>query len=126
VKCTIKRLVLGADVGLEDSCRMVICGLVGRIAYKNLYVESFIVWIERVWVPVLGYLPEVIFLTKGWVGIICATPEDAELLLSRNWINGKSSLMLKRWRLAFSPETEYFSVRHNLGIDSWTPSIFME
>jgi hypothetical protein len=77
-----------------------------------LCVESCSVWMERVWVPVLGYLPEVIFLTKGWIGIICETPEDAELLLSRKWVNGNSSLMLKKWRLAFNPETKYFSLRH--------------
>jgi hypothetical protein len=108
----VKRLVLGDDVGLEDSCRMAVYGLVGRMAYKNLYVENFTVWLERIWVPVIGYLPEIIFLTKGWVGIICASPEDVELLLSRKWINGKSSLLLKRWRLDFNPEIEYFSVRH--------------
>jgi hypothetical protein len=112
VKRTVKRLVLGVDVGLEDSCRMVICGLVGTLAYNNLSVESSTIWKERVWVPVLGYLLEIIFLTKGWVGIICVSPEDAELLLTRKWINGKSSLMLKTWRLAFSAETEYFLVRH--------------
>jgi hypothetical protein len=112
MKHTVKRLLLGADVGLEDSCRMAICGLVGRMEYNNLFVENFTVWIKQIWVPVLGYLSEIIFLTKVWVGIICASLEDAELLLSRKWINGKSSLLLKRWRLSFSPETEYFSVRH--------------
>jgi hypothetical protein len=91
---------------------MAICGLIGRLAYNNLSMEIFYVWIEQVWVPVLGYLPEVIFLTKGWIGIIFAILEDAELLLSRKWVNKNNSLMLKRLRLAFNPQTEYFSVRN--------------
>lgn len=112
MKNIVRRLVLGAGVGLEDSCRMAICGLVGRLAYNNLSMEIFSVWIEWVWVPVFGYLPEVIFLTKGWIGIIIATLEDAELLLRRKWVNGNSSFMLKRWGLAFNPKIEYFSVRN--------------
>jgi hypothetical protein len=31
-----KHLVLGNDVGLEDTCRMALCALVGRLSYKSL------------------------------------------------------------------------------------------
>jgi hypothetical protein len=60
----------------------------------------------------LGYLPELIFLTKGWFGILCKCPEDTNLLLDQKCILGRNSLMLKRWRLAFNPDTEYFQLRH--------------
>jgi hypothetical protein len=49
---------------------------------------------------------------KGWMGFICKTLEDASLLLNRFWVLGGSSLMLKRWRVAFDPLTEHFQHRH--------------
>jgi hypothetical protein len=63
-------------------------------------------------VPVLGYTLELIHLTKGWLGVISFSPEDVETLLKGRWMNGGSSIMLKKWRVAFNPETEYFSFRH--------------
>jgi hypothetical protein len=105
-------MVLGSNIGLEDTCRMALCGLVGRFAYGNLCEEKLIVWMERVWSPVLGYVPEVFYLTKGWMGFLCNYPEDVVILLGMNWVNGASNLMLKRWWIAFNPDTEYFSLRH--------------
>jgi hypothetical protein len=63
-------------------------------------------------VPLLGYAPETIFLKGGWLGFHCRNPEDATLLLSSFWVYDGSSLMLKRWRLAFNPETDFFQLRH--------------
>jgi hypothetical protein len=105
-------MVLGSDIGLEDTCRMALCGLVGRFAYRNMCKEKLHVWVEQVWSPFLGYTPEVLYLTKGWLGFICKSPEDVTLLLENRWVNGGSSLMLKRWRVAFDPVSEYFSLRH--------------
>ena len=107
-----KRLVLGNDVGLEDTCRMELCALVGWISYISLSNVSLEVWIRNQWLPLLGYSPEVIYLTKGWLGFICNSPKGASLLLSSLWVFGGSSLMLKRWRIAFNPDTDYFQFRH--------------
>jgi hypothetical protein len=46
------------------------------------------------------------------MGFICKTPEDASLLLKNFWVLGGSSLMLKRWRVEFDPQTEHFQLRH--------------
>jgi hypothetical protein len=54
----------------------------------------------------------VISLKKGWICFHCNSSDDASLLLSKLWVYGGSSLMLKRWRLAFNPDTEYFQNRH--------------
>jgi hypothetical protein len=107
-----RRLVLGDGVGLEDLCQMSLCGLVGRFSYKHLSKIHLGDWISLHWVPLLGYSPEVIYLKKGWLGFICKSPEDASLLLSKLWIVGGSSLMLKHWRLAFNLDTDYFQHRH--------------
>jgi hypothetical protein len=35
----LRRMVLGSDIGLEETCRMALCGLVGRFSYGNLRKE---------------------------------------------------------------------------------------
>jgi hypothetical protein len=96
-------MVLGADVGLEEACRFALCGVVGRFAYSYLSKVNIIVWVKEQWAPLLGYSPDILHLTKGWMGFLCKTPEDVSRLLEKPWINGGSSLLLKRWRVAFDP-----------------------
>jgi hypothetical protein len=107
-----KRLVLGDGVGLEDLCKMSTSALVGRVSYKSLSSQPLEDWIKLSWLPLLGYSPEVLYLKKGWLCFICKTPDDASLLLSSFWTYGGSSIMLKRWRLAFNPDTDFFQLRH--------------
>jgi hypothetical protein len=105
-------MVLKDDIGLEDTCCLALCGLVGRFTYENLQKDTLSVWLEKAWKPLLGYVPELFPLTKGWLGFLCRYPEDVALLLSKRWLNGRSSLMVKRWSVAFNPETYYLSKRH--------------
>jgi hypothetical protein len=91
---------------------MALCGLVGRVSYHYLAQEPLLVWMDKYWAPTLGYSPEVLYLSKGWLGFICRTPEDTTLLLASRWVFGGSSLMLKRWRVAFDPTSDYFPQRH--------------
>jgi hypothetical protein len=85
---------------------------VGQISYKSLSKISLEGWIQSQWKPLLGYSPEVIYLTKGWLGFISNSTEDASLLLSSMWVFGGNSLMLKCWRIAFNLDTNYFHFRH--------------
>jgi hypothetical protein len=107
-----KKLLLGSDVGLEETCRMALCGLVGRVSYHYLAQEPLQAWMEKYWAPTLGYSSEVLYLVKGWLGFICRTPEDTTLLMASRWVFGGSSIMLKRWWVAFDPTTDYFPQRH--------------
>jgi hypothetical protein len=70
-------------VALEETCRLALCGLVGRLSYSYLENRSIEEWMVSSWKPILGYVPEVLYLTKGWLGFICKSPEDASLLLNR-------------------------------------------
>jgi hypothetical protein len=108
----IQRMVLGMDIGLEETCRLALYGLVGILSYSYLANSAIVAWMEKTWKPFLGYVPEVIYLTKGWMGFICKSFEDASLLLSRFWVLGSNILMLKRWRVDFNPQTEYFHHRY--------------
>jgi hypothetical protein len=67
-KRTRRRLVLGMDVGLEESCTLVMCVLVGRFAYRSRCTTTIEDWVQRVWEPLVGYIPEVLMLLgAGWV-----------------------------------------------------------
>jgi hypothetical protein len=35
----LKRMVLGSDIGLEETCRLALCGLVGRFSYSYICVR---------------------------------------------------------------------------------------
>jgi hypothetical protein len=63
-------------------------------------------------VPVIGYVPNMYSLSKGWIGFLCRSPEDVATLLNFFWVDDTNSLMIKRWRLAFNPDTEFFPFRH--------------
>jgi hypothetical protein len=111
-KKIVHKMALGSDVGLPESCNLALCGLVGRLSYNYLCKVSILDWVDLSWKPLLGYAPEVIFLTKGWMGFLCKSPENVNVLLSHKWIITGSNLMIKRWCLAFNPESEYFHFRH--------------
>ena len=108
----IKRMVLGSDIGLEETYRLALCGLVGRLSYNELCKVSLHVWVEQTWAPILGYVPEILFLTKDWLGFIFKSPDDLTLLLSNRWVIGVNSLMLKCWRVAFDVVAKYFQIGH--------------
>jgi hypothetical protein len=105
-------MVLGSDVGLVETCSLALCGLVGRLSYRYLCNESIPEWVEHNWKRELGYAPEIRYLTKGWYGFICRSPEDSARSLAKKWMVGRSSMMIKRWRLDFNPDTESFQMRH--------------
>jgi hypothetical protein len=121
-----KRLVLGDGVGLEDLCKMSINALVGRISYKSMSPQPLEDWIKTKWSPILGYCPEILYLKKGWLGFLCRSPEDASLLLSSFWVIGGSSLMLKRWRMAFNPDIRLLSAQTSLGVAPGSSTPFLE
>jgi hypothetical protein len=40
-------MVLGSDVGLEETCRLALCGLVGRLSYSYLFNSPVLEWIAK-------------------------------------------------------------------------------
>jgi hypothetical protein len=45
----VNKMVLGSDVGLEDTCSLSLYALVGRFAYGICVVRKTPAWMERVW-----------------------------------------------------------------------------
>jgi hypothetical protein len=62
-------MVLGVDIGLKETCRLVLCGLVGILSYMYLCKVSLLVWVEQTWGHSLGYVLEIVYLTKGLVWV---------------------------------------------------------
>jgi hypothetical protein len=94
-KKTKRRMVMGVDVGLEESCNLSLCALVGRLSYRSLCNHPITDWMQSSWVPLLGYSPDLLTLSRGWFGFIFKNPEDTVLILERLWVFEGSSLMLK-------------------------------
>jgi hypothetical protein len=72
-------MVLDEDVGLKDSYRLALCGLVVRLAYYFLADSLVSEWVIKFWTPLLGYTPEIDFLTKGWNGFIFHSLQSTSL-----------------------------------------------
>jgi hypothetical protein len=64
------RLVIGMDVGLEETCKLSLCVLVGRFAYKSKSSIPFSEWMKRTWSPIIGYEPRILTLPYGWFGLV--------------------------------------------------------
>jgi hypothetical protein len=65
-----RRMVMGEDIGLEESCNLSLCALVGRLSYRSMCKLPISDWMQSTWVPLLGYLPELLTLPRGWYGFI--------------------------------------------------------
>jgi hypothetical protein len=76
-------LVLWMDVGLSEAYNLDICALVGRLAYKDKCKQRLEEWITSTWKLVLGYLPKVHILQKGWLIFIFKNPEDTVHILDK-------------------------------------------
>jgi len=103
-----RRMVPGADVGLEETCRLALYGLVGRLSYPYIVETKIDDWFKKKWAPLLGYVPGIFCLTKGWWRLVVKTPMYVDLLLRKIWMNGGSCFIIKIWRVAFDPKIEEF------------------
>jgi hypothetical protein len=52
--------------------------------------------------------------------------EDSARLLAKRWMVGRSSMMIKRWRLDFNPDTKSFPEAPPLGITPGSTLTFVE
>jgi hypothetical protein len=111
-KRTKHSLVLGMDIGLEYSCSLTMCALVGRMTYRHYCKRSVVEWMKASWEPIMGYSVELLMLPRGWFSFVFKSLEDSTRILERFWVFEGNNLMLKRWRLKFDLATKYFSFRH--------------
>jgi len=66
-KKTKKTLVIGVDIGLEDSFSMALCNLVGMLSYRYLFTTKLDDWMINTLQPLMGYIPSLSYLGCGWL-----------------------------------------------------------
>jgi hypothetical protein len=80
-----RHFIMGMDVGLEESCKLSLCALVGRFVYKARRNLPFNEWMQITWVPLIGYSPELLTLLCRWFGLVFRNPEDSTYILDKFW-----------------------------------------
>jgi hypothetical protein len=121
-----RKLMLGEDIGLEDTISLALCTLVGRFSYRARCKMPLEEWVSSTWCPLLGYMPEVVFMTKGWYGFHFKRAEDSAIILEKPWSYDGGSLMLKALAGELQPDQDYFFFRHFLGVITWLAIAFLE
>jgi len=111
-KKTKRKMVLGMDIRLVESCSLALCPLVGRLSYHHFCNRFVLVWMKDTWEPILGYSLVLLHLPRGWFEFIFNSLEDSTRILEKFRVFEGCSLMLKRWRLKFDTTSKYFSFRH--------------
>jgi len=81
-KHTKRKLVLGMDIGLEESFTLSLCALVGRLACRSRCSTAMEEWVKQNWHLMLGYIPELVSLPRGWSGFVFKNPKDTEKVLN--------------------------------------------
>jgi len=71
------------DIGLEESCNLVLFSLVGKLDYRPWCLIPLENWVIINWEPFLGYSPKVLSLQRGWMGFVFKFPEEFEMILQR-------------------------------------------
>jgi len=86
---------MGADIGLEETCNLALCALVGHLSYQSLCKIYLPSWVLATWDPLLGYSPKKKNLARGWFGFRFKNPEETLLILDKLLVVNDSSLMIK-------------------------------
>ena len=67
-------------------------------------------WMLMHWVPILEYSLVFHLMSKGWLGFVFNSMEDAEKILAPKGMWDSSHLTLRPWSPLFYPATERFHV----------------
>ena len=59
--------------------------LVGRVLGRNFARKTVVDWVDGQWREMLGYVPEVDMLLRGWFAVVLKSEADMRLLLNKNW-----------------------------------------
>jgi len=98
-----RKMVLGDDLGLDEVISLALNALVGHFSYRSRYSTPLSAWVKLHWLPILGYEPEVFYLSRGWFDFKFHTSYDTSNFLERLWSFDEGSLVLKRWKISFDP-----------------------
>jgi len=67
---------------------------------------ALLYWIDQEWNSLLGYLPEIHILSRGWASFMLKDEKYCAVLLQNSLSWGPSGLFLKPWTMDFDPARE--------------------
>jgi len=98
--------IFGLDIGWEEVLEMSKLTLVGRVLGRRFVIKTAIDWVEMNWLPLLGYVPEVVTLKGGWFAFKFRLEEHLAQVMKRNWNIFNLPLLLKPWHPLFDANSE--------------------
>lgn len=117
--------VLGEDIGWERVLQMADHTLVGRAMGRHFALKMVVEWARENWKEHVGYVPEVVMLTRGWCTFHFLKPEHGEWVMNRSWALDHTPLLLKHWHPLFDVSRERVDIvqlwvkLHGLPLHYW-------
>jgi hypothetical protein len=103
-------MVVNEDIAIEESTHLEGKLLIERFTRKFLGFSTLLSWIDQEWTPLLGYLPEIYILSRGWACFMLKDEKDCAVLLQNSCSWGPFGLFLKPWTVDFDPARESVSI----------------
>jgi len=100
------RYAVGDDIAWEKVLKMSQRTIVGRVMGRVFAQKTVVGWMVENWKDLLGYVPEVDMLLRGWFAVELKSEADMRLLLNKIWHWNRTPMLLKPWHPLFDASRE--------------------
>jgi len=97
---------VGEDIDLGSVLQLSKTTLVGRVLGHSHSRRTVAAWVEDKWKPLLGYVPAVVLLNRGWFAFKFKSEEELSQILNQNWQMNHVPVLMKRWHPRFDASRE--------------------
>jgi len=102
----VPNYAVGEDVELGSVLQMCKLTLVGRVLGHNYSRRTVVDWVEEKWKPLIGSVPVVEILNRGWFAFNFKGEEELKRILNSNWHLNRVPVLMKRWHPLFDASRE--------------------
>jgi len=102
----VPNYAIGEDVELGSVIQMCKLTLVGRVLGHNFSRRTVVDWVEEKWKPLIGTVPVVEILNRGWFAFNFKGEEELLRILNANWHLNRVPVLMKRWHPLFDASRE--------------------
>jgi len=97
---------VGEDIDLGSVLQMSKNTLVGRVLGQSFSRRTVVAWVEEKWKPLLGSVPVVVVLNRGWFAFKFKCEEELIRILNQYWHLNHAPVLMKRWHPRFDASRE--------------------
>jgi len=97
---------VGEDIDLGSVLQMSKTTLVGRVLGQTFSRRTVVAWVEEKWKPLIGSVPVVVILNRGWFAFKFNSEEELKRILNLNWHLNHAPVLMKRWHPMFDASRE--------------------